>query len=76
MQKEKLAPEAEKLWNKWLKKSKKVCVLCDREVRKLKPGDKISGRVWCQYVKLQHPNYKSKLATFCGDCYSAVLNAK
>lgn len=57
------------------KKSKKHCALCDE---KLGPPSKEqlkhhTGRIWCSWVSLRHPKWKSKSYKLCGQCYGAIL---
>ena len=69
--------ELVELADKLCKKPKKFCDLCDS---KLGPPAKEElanhkSRVWCSWVQLKHPKFKSKNFKLCGHCYGEVLRA-
>lgn len=63
--------QIDKIFDELCKKSKKHCAICNV---KLGPPTKEqlknhTGRVWCSYVGLRHPKWKSKKYKVCGECF-------
>ena len=64
--------EAEKLFDMWAAKSKRICAVCDVRLAGLRPPKDFQGRVWCSHLKFIHPTKKSKRIAFCGECYARL----
>jgi hypothetical protein len=65
--------EIKKVFDEWCKKSKKICAVCDIVLAGRKPPKEYKGRMWCSYMVLRHPLFKSKKYKLCGDCYSNFI---
>lgn len=73
-----LSKKIEKQLDVWCKKSKKICVICESNLKKPSKEDlrNHKGRVWITSLSFRHPKFKSKTYKICGRCYGEIKNSK
>lgn len=77
-----LYKQIEKQLDIWCKKSKKICAICESNLKGPSKEDlrNHKGRFWISYLSFRHQKFgeleKSKTYRICGRCYDEIKSSK